>query len=42
MLSYDQIAEIYDEDMGKNVSGEDIAFYVHKRLFWNWAVAPGE
>lgn len=32
MLSYDKIAEIYDEDMGKNESGEDIVFYVQQCL----------
>jgi len=30
MFSYDQIAAIYDDDMGKNVSDKDIAFYVQQ------------
>jgi len=32
MLSYDKIAGIYDDDMGKNISGEDIVFYVQQCL----------
>jgi SAM-dependent methyltransferase len=33
MLSYNQIAEIYDDDMGRNVPGEDITFYVQQCSF---------
>jgi SAM-dependent methyltransferase len=30
MLSYNKIAEFYDEDMGKNSAGKDVAFYVQQ------------
>lgn len=29
-FSYDLIADVYDDDMGRNVGGEDIAFYVDR------------
>lgn len=29
-FSYDLIAEFYDDDMGRNVGGEDVAFYVDR------------
>jgi SAM-dependent methyltransferase len=29
-FSYDVIAEFYDDDMGRNVGGEDVAFYVDR------------
>ena len=35
-FSYDVIAEFYDDDMGRNVGGEDVAFYVDQ-----CAAAPG-
>ncbi|HTD38656.1 MAG TPA: class I SAM-dependent methyltransferase, partial [Candidatus Limnocylindrales bacterium] len=29
-FSYDLIAEIYDDDMGRNVGDEDVAFYAQR------------